>query len=193
MPGVNGHDFLAEIRGRDDELPVIMLTAVLNEASKLQAFGLGADDYVTKPFHPAELTARVEAVLRRALRARAAAGDLAAPRVVEAGGLRIDLDGHRVWRDERIVELTAREFELLAYLASHPGRAFSRGELLSVVWHSSSEWQQEATVTEHVRRLRLKLEDDPDRPRWLQTVRGVGYRFERRQVIDFPGVNEASA
>jgi DNA-binding response OmpR family regulator len=99
---------------------------------------------------------------------------------IEYPGLRIDLSGREVWVRGEFVETTAKEFDLLAFLAASPGKVFTRHQLLREVWQSSSEWQQEGTVTEHVRRLRLKVEEDAEKPRWLQTVRGVGYRFERR-------------
>lgn len=124
---------------------------------------------------PRELVARVQAVLRRS---RITIGD--AMREIVFDGLRIDPAAREVWVDDRLIETTAKEFDLLAFVAAAPGHVFTRHQLLREVWRSSSEWQQEGTVTEHVRRLRAKIEVNPDQPRWLQTVRGVGYRFERR-------------
>lgn len=181
LPAVSGLEVLAHIR-QTGMLPVILLTSLDAEENKVRGLRLGADDYVVKPFSPRELAARVEAVLRRT---RAAAPGDRAELVFD--GLRIDLAGRTVWAEGQSVETTAREFELLAYLAARPGVAFTRHQLLRDVWHSSEEWQQDATVTEHVRRLRAMLEPDPDHPRWLQTVRGVGYRFSSRtQVLAAP-------
>ncbi len=139
---------------------------------------MGADDYLAKPFSLPELESRIRAVLRRG----------AEPTVVTelvAGGLKIDLDQRTVTVDGGPVELTKREFDLLAHLASHPGHVFSREQLLEEVWGSTGSWQHDSTVTEHVRRIRLKIEADPDHPRCITTVRGIGYRFER--TLDLRG------
>jgi len=132
---------------------------------------LGADDYVVKPFSPRELVARVRSVLRRTR-------PLGIATPVEFGPLRIDPAAREASVDGELVDLTAREFDLLAFLAATPRRVYSRAELLDHVWDSSPEWQDPATVTVHMRRIRQKLEDDPQNPRWLKTVWGVGYRFE---------------
>jgi DNA-binding response OmpR family regulator len=127
---------------------------------------------VVKPFSPAELAARLEAVLRRCgSRPTPCAG-------LRFGPLCIDPLTREVQLDGEAVELTAKEFDLLAFLAASPRQVFSRGQLLDHVWSSSSEWQDDATVTEHVRRVRRKIEVDPDRPEWITTIRGVGYRFD---------------
>lgn len=171
MPGISGIETLSRIR-TSSTVPVILLTALGDERNKVRGLELGADDYVVKPFSPAELLARVHALLRRSRLA------VTPPAVIEHGGLlKVDVGRREVWLRGRPVETTAKEFDLLAFLAASPGRVHTRPELLREVWHSSVEWQQEATVTEHVRRLRIKLEDDPERPTWLQAVRGVGYRF----------------
>ena len=140
----------------------------------------GADDYVVKPFSAAELSARIESVLRRSsAREAAALAPAAAPdRRLVFDGLVVDLQTREVTVGPDKVEMTAKEFDLLAFLAASPRQVFSREQLLHQVWGSSSDWQSDATVTEHVRRLRRKIEDDPDSPRWITTVRGVGYRFE---------------
>lgn len=133
----------------------------------------GADDYVVKPFSAGELSARIASVLRRR-----PGGAVQRTSRLDFPGLCIDLDTREVWVDDRLVDVTAREFELLSFLASSPRRVFSREQLLREVWESSSERQDPATVTEHVRRLRRRIEKDPDKPRWIRTVRGAGYRFE---------------
>jgi DNA-binding response OmpR family regulator len=171
MPGITGLETLERIRARST-VPAILLTSLGDERNKVRGLELGADDYVVKPFSPAELLARVHALLRRS--------ELVAQQstLLVRGDLRIDVGSREVRVGDAVVETTAKEFDLLAFLAAAPGRVFTRHQLLREVWRSSSEWQQEATVTEHVRRLRSKIEADPERPRWLQTVRGVGYRFD---------------
>jgi DNA-binding response OmpR family regulator len=171
MPKKTGLEALAEIRATSP-VPAILLTSLGDERSKVKGLELGADDYVVKPFSPAELLARIGALLRRSTMAPAAS----APTIVH-DDLCIDTGARVVLVAGARVDTTAKEFDLLAFLASSPGRVFTRHQLLRAVWRSSSEWQQEATVTEHVRRLRLKIEANPDQPRWLETVRGVGYRF----------------
>jgi two-component system, OmpR family, phosphate regulon response regulator PhoB len=171
LPGKGGLEVLAGVR-RDGMLPVIVLTARRDEIERIVALDLGADDYVVKPFSPRELAARVRSVLRRSVRPSSE------PSILEFGPLRMDLDARQVWLDGRAVELTAKEFDLLRCLALSPKQTFTRAKLLNEVWQSSSAWQLETTVTEHVRRLRLKLEEDPSSPRWVRTVRSVGYRFD---------------
>jgi DNA-binding response OmpR family regulator len=170
LPAGSGLEVLREIR-RNGELPVILLTARAEEADRVAGLELGADDYVVKPFSPRELTARVRSVLRRAT-------PRLFPERLVFEGLTIDMPGREVSADGIEVELTAREFDLLAFLASTPRQVFSRGQLLKQVWDSSTDWQDPATVTVHVRRLRQKIEADPQNPRWITTVWGVGYRFE---------------
>jgi DNA-binding response OmpR family regulator len=170
FPGASGLDLLAELRARS-EVPVILLTARADEVDRVLGLELGADDYVVKPFSPRELVARVRTVLRRT---RPRVED----RVIDYGDLVIDAGARQVDVAGRRVELTAKEFDLLAYMASHPRQVFSRNQLLQEVWDSSSEWQDPATVTVHVRRLRTKLEPDAAESRWLETVWGVGYRFQ---------------
>ena len=174
MPVISGLEVLQHIRQKGTT-PVILLTALESEDNRVRGLQLGADDYMVKPFSVRELAARVAALLRRSNMTTATSPSIEYP------GLRIDLSGREVWVRGEFVDTTAKEFDLLAFLAASPGKVFTRHQLLREVWQSSSEWQQEGTVTEHVRRLRLKIEEDAERPRWLQTVRGVGYRFERRQ------------
>ena len=178
LPSEDGRDLLGRIRERS-EIPVIMLTGSGEETDRIVGLKLGADDYVTKPFSPGELVARIESVLRRTQRAASApSAPAASTERLQFDGLVIDLTTREVEvRGER-VEMTAKEFDLLAFLARSPRQVFSREQLLDHVWSSSSAWQDDATVTEHVRRVRRRIEDDPLRPRWVLTIRGVGYRFE---------------
>ena len=171
LPGANGFELLARIR-RTSDVPVIMLTARTSEADRVAGLELGADDYVVKPFSARELAARVRTVLRRYQ------GRTAPTAPLEFGDLRIDPATRDVTIAGHDVGLTAREFELLHFLASSPRQVFSRSQLLEAVWDSRPEWQDPATVTVHMRRLRTKIERDPSAPRHLVTVRGAGYRFE---------------
>lgn len=173
LPGVDGLDLLRRIR-RKSTVPIIMLTGRTDEADRIEGLRSGADDYVLKPFSPGELVARVESVLRRS----APQAALVEQAVLAYDGLEIDPVAREVSVQGETVPVTAREFDLLAFLASAPRQVFTREQLLRQVWDSSTQWQDDATVTEHVRRVRKKIEADPDRPRWLVTVRGVGYRFE---------------
>jgi DNA-binding response OmpR family regulator len=170
LPGTDGLGVLRRLRGAGD-IPVILLTARAEELDRVLGLELGADDYVVKPFSPRELAARVRTVLRRA--ATPADGD-----ALEFDGLRIDPRAREVHVAGRPVTLTAKEFDLLYALARSPRQVFSRRELLDRVWDSAPEYQDPATVTVHVGRLRQKLETDPEDPRWITTARGVGYRFE---------------
>ena len=169
LPGADGLTLCRWIRERGD-LPVIMLTARGDEADRIVGLELGADDYVTKPFSPRELAARVRTVLRRA-----APSEASAERLV-FDGLVLDAATREVERDDEPLRLTAKEFDLLFFLASHPRRVFSRDQLMERVWGYTSALDT-GTVTVHLRRLREKIERDPARPRHLETVWGVGYRF----------------
>jgi DNA-binding response OmpR family regulator len=168
LPGTDGLELCRWIRSRS-ELPVIMLTARGEEADRIVGLELGADDYVTKPFSPRELAARVRTVLRRAR-----AGSFSSERLV-LGDLELDAETRDVRKGGTEVKLTAKEFDLLWFLASHPRRVFGRDQLMSRVWGYEAALDT-GTVTVHVRRLREKIEDDPSHPRHLQTVWGVGYR-----------------
>ncbi len=170
LPAVDGFAVLTALR-RQSDVPVILLTARTEEADRVLGLELGADDYVVKPFSPRELAARVRTVLRRAR-------PVATPMRLEFDGLVIDGSSRDVLVDGQGVELTPREFDLLAFLAAAPRQVFSRGQLLEQVWDSSPDYQDPSTVTVHVRRIRQKIEADPERPRWIATVWGVGYRFE---------------
>jgi two-component system response regulator ResD len=169
LPGTDGLELCRWIRSRS-ELPVILLTARGEEADRIVGLELGADDYVTKPFSPRELAARVRTVLRRSAPAAEAAVRLS------FSGLELDAGTREVRRDGEELRLTAKEFDLLWFLASHPRRVFSRDQLMSRVWGYEAALDT-GTVTVHVRRLREKIEERPSHPRYLQTVWGVGYRF----------------
>ena len=173
----DGRMVLARIRESGD-LPVILISGKGDTADRVLGLRLGADDFLPKPFSPVELVARVETILRRSRAHRTAAPPPPSEPGQAADGLKVDEVTREVTIDGVPVELTAKEFDLLAFLARSPRQVFSRGQLLEHVWSSRSEWQDEATVTEHVRRVRHKIEPDPAKPRWITTVRGVGYRFE---------------
>lgn len=173
LPGISGLELLRRLRG-DGGLAVIVLTALDEETDRVVGLELGADDYVTKPFSPRELVARVRAVLRRTAATPAAMPD--APLAV--GQLRIDLAARTATLDGAPIGLTSREFDLLAFLMRHPGQVFTREQLLDQVWGYTFA-SDLSTVTVHVRRLREKIEADPANPTLLQTVWGVGYRLER--------------
>ena len=170
LPTQDGLDILTRLR-RDSDVPVILLTARGSEADRILGLKLGADDYVVKPFSPGELTARISSVLRRTRTASPQS-------VLHFEGLSLDLGTREVTAGDQVVATTAREFDLLAFLAASPRQVFSRQQLLANVWDSSEEWQDPDTVTEHIRRIRRRIEPDPDHPRWIKTVRGVGYRFD---------------
>jgi two-component system phosphate regulon response regulator PhoB len=170
LPRVDGLDVLTRLR-RTSTIPVIVVTGRGGESDRIVGLDLGADDYLVKPFSPGELAARVRSVLRRS-------GPEVPSDRLEFGPLQVDVTTREVRVSGTAVELTAKEFDLLVFLARSPRQVFSRAQLLKRVWGSATEWQDAATVTQHVHRLRHKLEPDPSEPRWLCTVRGVGYRFE---------------
>ena len=173
IPGIDGLEVCRRLRALAP-VPVIMLTAKGDETDRIIGLELGADDYIAKPFSPRELTARVKAVLRRARGPLAAAPT--GPHELRAGSLVVNVPAHEVRRDDRVVSLTAREFELLVFLMRNTGRVFHREELLERVWGYT--YGDTSTVTVHVRRLREKIERDPAEPEHVVTVWGVGYRFE---------------
>jgi DNA-binding response OmpR family regulator len=168
LPGLDGLDVTRAIR-RNGELPIIMLTARDDETDRIIGLELGADDYVTKPFSPRELVARVRAVLRR----HAGAGE---SETLRAGDLVLDVPRMRVMRGDRPVELTATEFSLLAAMARQPGRVFTRSQLLDAI-HGVAFESFERAIDAHVKNIRRKLEPEPRSPRYLLTVYGVGYRL----------------
>lgn len=175
LPGIDGMEVCRRTRDNASTrgIPIIMLTAKSEEVDRVLGLETGADDYVTKPFSPRELVARIRAVLRRVERLP---GDEPVE-MLELGPIRIDLRQHKVTVHDEIVELTPKEFDLLHLLVSHPGRAFTREFLLEHLW-GYEFFGDTRTVDVHVRRLRQKIEADPANPYWLETVRGVGYRMQ---------------
>jgi DNA-binding response OmpR family regulator len=182
MPGLDGLEVCKALRARGRATPILMLTAKATELDRVLGLELGADDYLTKPFSMAELLARVKALLRRAellraaQRAEAAGAGKDAATALRNGELEILPARREVRVAGRALDLTALEFELLLHFASHPGRVFSRAQLLDAVWGYSHEGY-EHTVTTHINRVRAKVEQDPMRPRFILTVRGAGYKM----------------
>jgi two-component system OmpR family response regulator len=168
LPQLDGHRVLERIRLRRPELPVLMLTARDDLKNKVDALDAGADDYLTKPFDLEELLARIRALTRRADQPRASR--------IEAGDLKVDLRSRRVWRGDRIVDLSSREFALLEYFMSHPGQVLTRQQILSAIWDFAFD-PGSNVVDVYVSYLRNKI-DRPGEPSLIETVRGVGYRFE---------------
>ncbi|HEB66208.1 MAG TPA: response regulator transcription factor [Chloroflexi bacterium] len=171
LPGMDGLDVAREIR-RQGNTPIIMLTARVEESDQLIGLELGADDYITKPFSPRIVVARVRALLRRAQ------GGSTPARILRAADLEIDLDAHTVTRGGQEIPLTPTEFDLLVTLAEQPGRAFKRLQLLEAL-QGAAYAGYERTVDAHIKNLRAKLEPDPKHPRYIETVFGVGYRFAK--------------
>ncbi|GAY08056.1 response regulator transcription factor [Pseudonocardia sp. N23] len=169
LPGLGGLEVCRALRADGELPPIVMLTALGEEDDRLLGLELGADDYVTKPFSPRELVLRVASILRRT------AAQPGSP-VLTDGGLRLDPAARVATLRDRVLALTTREFDLLAFLLAHPGQAFTREELLSRVW--GWEFGDRSTVTVHVRRLREKIEQDPTAPRRIATIWGTGYRYD---------------
>jgi DNA-binding response OmpR family regulator len=175
LPGLDGLEICKRLRGQAITVPILMLTAKTSEFDRVLGLELGADDYLTKPFSIKELQARVKAILRRAdisSRQRAQDDDEA----IASGSLLIDVRGRNVSIDGRALELTAKEFDLLLHFARHPGRVYSRAQLLDQIWgYSHSGYEH--TVNTHINRLRKKIEAGPETTQYIETVWGVGYRF----------------
>jgi two-component system alkaline phosphatase synthesis response regulator PhoP len=169
LPEMDGLDVCRALR-RESDVPIIMLTARIEETDRLIGLELGADDYITKPFSPRELVARVRAVLRRVQ------GGVHQPGLIRAGDLEIDLNGHRVTRAGTVIQLTRIEFNLLAVLAQHPGQTFSRSQLLDRL-HGVAYEGFDRSIDAHIKNLRRKLEPDPAEPHYVLTIYGVGYKF----------------
>ncbi len=175
LPDINGFDICRQLRRQGARLPILMLTARDEAIDKVLGLELGADDYVVKPYNLRELIARIRALLRRAY------GELAAasPERLHFGEIEIDLQQLRVFRRGEPVYLTPTEFRLLRYLVQNPDRPIRRTALIEAVWGYTGDIGSDRTVDVYIRHLREKLEDDPAHPRWLVTVRGLGYKFER--------------
>ena len=173
MPEMDGLEFTRRLRAEQPDVAIIMLTARVEEMDRVLGLELGADDYVTKPFSPRELVARVRAVLRRLER------PVGSPEILEVGDLRVDQGRHEVLKTGQPVDLTPTEFKLLVTLMENPGRVFTRAELLEAVQGVAFE-AYERTIDVHIKNLRRKIEDDPGHPHYIETVRGVGYRFNDR-------------
>jgi len=175
LPDISGFDVCRQLRAEGSRVPILMLTARDEETDKVLGLELGADDYVVKPYSLRELISRIRALLRRAY------GELAVPARAQRivfGPVVVDLERLQVTREGQPVDLTPTEFRLLRYLVTHPQRPFSRDALIEAVWGYDSSVGSGRTVDVHIRHLRTKLEDDSSTPRWLVTVRGIGYKFE---------------
>jgi two-component system, OmpR family, alkaline phosphatase synthesis response regulator PhoP len=179
LPGMSGMELCKLLRDRQDtaHMPILMLTAKAGEADKVIGLEMGADDYLAKPFSPREMVARVRAILRRA--ESAAAAD--SPPSYEKGPLRIDFTTYEVFARGKIIKLTLKEFELLRFLAQNPNRVLSRDQLLDRVWGGET-YVTPRTVDVHIRRLRKAIEKDDSHPKWILTLRGVGYKFDEKAL-----------
>ncbi len=169
LPGMDGLDVCRTLR-RESDVPIIMLTARIEETDRLIGLELGADDYITKPFSPRELVARVRTVLRRVQ------GGVRTPGIIVVGDLEIDVNGFKVSRGEETIKLSRTEFNLLVILAQHPGQVFSRSQLLNRL-HGYADTGYDRSVDAHIKNLRKKLEPNPAEPNYVLTVYGVGYKF----------------
>ncbi len=169
MPEMDGYEFMRQHR-KERETPIILLTAKLEEDDKVLGLELGADDYVTKPFSPRELTSRIRAVLRRTGQGPPQTD------ILRANGITLDRDSHLVTLNDSVIDLTPSEFDLLAALISAPGRTFTRLELLDLIQDTAFAGYKR-TIDVHIKNLRAKIEDDPHNPHYIETVYGVGYRF----------------
>lgn len=170
MAGMDGFEVLKQIRQRMGEIPVILLSARQEEYDKVLGLGLGADDYVTKPFSPVEMMARVKVQLRKGMKI-----EKKAERILEADGLRMDTESCQVTVDGREVVLAGKEFWLLKFFMEHPGQVFTKAQIYHHVWEDG--YEDDNTVMVYISKLREKLEDKPNERIWIQTIRGIGYRF----------------
>lgn len=176
LPGMSGIDLCRQVRQQQKNTPILMLTAKTAESDRVMGLDAGADDYVAKPFSVPEFLARVRAIFRRSQARHEVDDSQTVDRVVRIGDLVIDVSQRQVQLGARTVELTSKEFDLLCYLGSHPGRVFTRQQLLNAVWSDGFEGY-EHTVNSHMNRLRAKIEENPGEPEYLVTVWGVGYKM----------------
>jgi len=183
LPGMEGFEVCRKIRETNKSLPILMLTARSEELDKVLGLELGADDYITKPFSIRELMARIKTNIRRvdAVREESEPRDTSIPLVFDE--LTIDLEKRKVKLGDKLIELTAKEFDVLALFASHPGRSYTREQLLNEVWGYHFDGYDH-TVNLHINRLRSKIEQDPSHPKYIKTVWGVGYRFVDYEEIE---------
>ncbi len=177
LPGIDGLEVCKQIRKQNERIPVLMLTAKSTELDRVLGLELGADDYLTKPFSVVELMARIKALFRRVEALSASTPEPDTQPLLSFSELTIDTRRHKVTSTKGEIDLTAREFDLLLYLASSPGQVFSRAQLLDAVWGYDHDGY-EHTVNTHINRLRIKIETDPAKPEYVQTVWGVGYKFK---------------
>lgn len=180
LPGLDGMEICRHLRSKPIYTPILMLTSKSSELDRILGLEIGADDYVTKPFSIKELMARVKAIIRRVEKMQAPALEKNSA-VLRAGTLLIDSTKRTVHRNEVALELTAKEFDLLLHFARHPGRVYTRAQLLDTVWGYGHDGY-EHTVNSHINRLRAKIEEDPSRPHYILTVWGVGYKFVELQT-----------
>ncbi|MBM6948544.1 response regulator transcription factor [Mordavella massiliensis] len=174
LPGVDGFEICRQVRAKKNT-PIIMVSAKKDDIDKIRGLGLGADDYMTKPFSPSELVARVKAHLARYERLVGSAAE--ANKVIEIRGLKIDTTARRVWVNGEEKNFTTKEFDLLTFLASHPNHVYTKDELFSEIWDMESIGDI-ATVTVHIKKIREKIEMDTSNPQYIETIWGVGYRFK---------------
>lgn len=177
LPKMDGFEICRQIRGAGNEVPVLLVTSKKEDIDKIRGLGLGADDYMTKPFSPSELVARVKAHLARYERLTSGKEKSGNSHLIGIRGLLIDKEARLVKINEAEVMLTSKEYDLLVLLASHPNRVFEKEELFQRIWGMDSNGDA-ATVTVHIRRLREKIEHDPSNPQYIETIWGVGYRFK---------------
>ncbi len=177
LPGMDGFDVLKEIRERKN-IPILLVSAKKEEVDKITGLGLGADDYITKPFSPSELVARVKAHLARYERLVGSAAAAPENEVVEIRGLKIDKTARRVWINGEEKAFTTKEYDLLLFLATHPNRVFTKTELFEQIWGMQAIGSDTATVTVHIKKIREKIEYDSGKPQYIETIWGVGYRFK---------------
>ena len=177
LPGMDGFDVLKVIREKKN-IPILVVSAKKEEVDKITGLGLGADDYITKPFSPSELVARVKAHLARYERLVGSSPAMPKNEIVEIRGLKIDKTARRVWINGEEKAFTTKEYDLLLFLATHPNRVFTKTELFEQIWGMQAVGSDTATVTVHIKKIREKIEYDSGKPQYIETIWGVGYRFK---------------